>query len=600
MNTRAAGENLVQMFRRQAQTFGSAPMLLSKRAGAWQCMSWNEVREQVDALASGLIALGIRPGDRVALLSENFPEWVICDLAVLTCGAVTVGIYASLPAAQIGICLSDSEARAIIVSSMPQLGRAMEAKAALGEPQHVILMDWEARSADASVLSMQQVMARGRNCDPAEREARVAGIRPNEVGALVYTSGESGEPKGVMLTHRNFISACEDCKQALPPLGPEDRNLVLLPLSHIYARTCDYYLMIYCGGTITFAEPGEDVGASVRDIAPTFVNAVPRIYEQGRAGILCMIERQGALRRRIYRWSLRVAHLAGAAQRAGRRVGLWLRVKRGLADRLVLKRLRARAGGKLRFLVCGGTVLAPEVVEFFCDVGLPLLQGYGLTETSPTISVNPPERIKPGTVGRPMPGVQVRIGQYGEILVRGPNVTKGYWNKPGATAEAIKEGWLHTGDLGYLDDEGYLVLTGRKSDLILTAGGRNVAPQMVERLLRRDALIADAVVHADKRGDLCALIVPAFEELEAVARSRGITFTTRTDLVAHPAVQHLYETHLDGALSDLAPFEQVRRFAILDHDFAHQAGRLVPGSEPSRQEIFQRYAALLDAHLAPR
>jgi long-chain acyl-CoA synthetase len=199
-----------------------------------------------------------------------------------------------------------------------------------------------------------------------------------------------------------------------------------------------------------------------------------------------------------------------------------------------------------------------------------------------------------------MSGLQVGIGQHGEILVRGPNVTKGYWNKPGATAEAIKEGWLHTGDLGYLDDEGYLVLTGRKSGLILTAGGRNVAPQMVERLLRRDALIADAVVQADERGDLCALIVPAFEELEAVARSRGIAFTTRTDLVAHPAVQHLYETHLDGALSDLAPFEQVRRFAILDHDFAHQAGHLVSGQKPSRQEIFRRYAALLDAALAPR
>jgi len=591
-------ENLVQMFRAGVQTYGDGLMLRARRAGDWTWMTWTQVRRQVDDLASGLIDLGVQPGDRVALLCENRPEWVICDLAVLTCAASTVGIYLTLTPKQIEYQLSDSGAKAIIVSNREQLSKVLRISDSLPELEHVILIGGQVQESDTDVLPLEEVMRRGRACDPQERERRAAAIEPGQLAALIYTSGTTGEPKGTMLTHNNFVSNCIATKQALPPMGPEDRNLNFLPFSHVFGRTCDYYLLVYAGVPITFAESWEKLLENIGEIRPTFVSAVPRFYEKAHAGMISAIERQRSLRRRLGMWSLRVARGAGAARRAGGGVSAWMRIKRALADRLLLRRLRALAGGKIRFFVSGGGPLAKELAEFFYDLGMPVLEGYGLTETSPVTNVNPGDRVKPGTVGPAISDVEIKIAEDGEILVRGPCVMKGYWNKPEATGEAIVDGWFHTGDVGRIDEDGYLAITDRKKDIIVSAGGKNIAPQLIENLLKSDPLIAETVVYGDRRKYLSALIVPAFAELEPLARSRGISFITRTDLVAHPAVQQLYREHIDSRLADLAPFEQVRKFTLLDHEFTQQDGHLTPSLKVKRRDVYRRYWDLLEAMYA--
>jgi len=595
-----ASQNLVQMFRAQAQAHGDEMLLQAKRAGSWFRITWGEARKQVDDLASGLIALGVQAGDRVALLSENRPEWVICDLAILTSASATVGIYVTLTAKQIEYQLSDSGARAVIVSNRQQLSKVLKAREALPDLAHVILIDGPPEQAEAGVLSLQAVMERGRTCDPQERERRVAMIEPDQLAALIYTSGTTGEPKGTMLTHDNFISNCVATNQVLPVLTTADRNMNFLPFSHVFGRTCDYYLMIYDGVPITFAESWERVFENLREAPPTFMSAVPRFYEKLHAGMISVMERQSLWRRPIYHWSLKAAQQAGSLRRTGKRVPVWVRAKRALADRLLLGQLRAATGGKIRFFISGGGPLAKELAEFFFDIGAPVLEGYGLTETSPVTNVNRAERVKPGTVGPAIPGVEIKIAEDGEILVRGPNIMKGYWHKPEATAEALADGWFHTGDVGYIDSDGCLAITDRKKDIIVTAGGKNVAPQLLENLLKTDPLIAEALVYGDKRSYLSALIVPAFAELEAVARSRSIPFTSRSDLVARPEVLQTYQEHIDARLADLAPFEQVRKFTILDHEFTQQAGHLTPSLKVKRREVYQRYWELLEAMYATK
>jgi len=593
-------QNLVEMFRAQAQIHGEEPMLRAKRAGSWSWMTWNEARKQVDDLGAGLIALGVQAGDRVALLSENRPEWVICDLAILTCAAATVGIYVTLTAKQIEYQLADSGARVIIVSNEQQLSKVLKARDSLPGVAHVILIEGPPEKCEAQVLSLEEAMRGGRARDQEERERRVAMIEPDQLAALIYTSGTTGEPKGTMLTHHNFVCNCAATNQVLPAITLADRNLNFLPFSHVFGRTCDYYLMIYDGVPITFAESWEKVLENLGEVPPTFMSAVPRFYEKAHAGMMSTIERRGALRRRACRWSMKVARRVGALGRAGAPVSPWLRAKRALADRLLLRQLRAVMGGRLRFFVSGGGPLAKELAEFFYDIGMPVLEGYGLTETSPVTNVNRADRVKPGMVGPAIPGVEIKIAEDGEILVRGPNIMKGYWHKPEATAEALAGGWFHTGDVGYIDNDGYLAITDRKKDIIVTAGGKNVAPQLIENLLKTDPLIAEALVYGDKRSYLSALIVPAFAELEAVARSRGIPFNSRSDLVARPEVQQTYRDHIDGKLADLAPFEQIRKFTILDHEFTQQAGHLTPSLKVKRREVYQRYWELLEAMYASK
>ena len=592
-----SNNNLVQLFRRQADAFGAAPFLRAKRQGAWQWISWADARKQVDDLASGLIALGVQPGDRVALLAENRPEWVICDLGILTCAAATVGIYLTLTPKQVEYQLSDSGARAIFVANREQLAKVLQVRGSLPELNHVILLDGEPEPGETA-LRLAEVMERGRACDPQERERRVQRIEPDHLAALIYTSGTTGEPKGTMLTHGNFVSNAVATREALPPLSPEDRNLNFLVFSHVFGRLCDFYLMIYCGVPITFAESWERVGVNIREVPPTMVSAVPRFYEKVHAGMISLIERQRPWRRRISHWCLRAAQEAGAAARGGRPLGVGLRARRALADRLLLRQLRAAVGGRIRFFISGGGPLAKELAEFFCDIGAPVLEGYGLTETSPVTNVSRAEKVQPGSVGPAIPGVDVKIADDGEILIRGPNVMKGYWNKPEATAEAVVDGWFHTGDVGRIDEGGSLTITDRKKDIIVTAGGKNVAPQLIENLLKSDPLIQEAVLYGDKRKYLSALIVPAFAELEPIARSRGIPFTTRSDLVAHPAVQQLYREHVDAGLADLAPFEQVRKFTLLDHEFTQQDGQLTPSLKVKRRGVCERYWSLLEAMYA--
>jgi len=583
------------MFRARAEKYGDANMLRAKSNGKWRWFTWKEARKGVDDLASGLIALGVQHGDRVGLLSENRPEWAACDLSILTAGAVTVSIYLSLTPKQIEYLLSDSGAVAVIVSNVEQLSKVLEVRGSLPNLKHVLLIDGKPPEGEENVVTLCDLVDRGTEESAAERERRVAQTQPEDLASLIYTSGTTGEPKGVMLTHHNFLSNVEATTAALPPLGPDDWNLAFLPLSHVFGRVCDYYLMIQAGVPITYAQSWESLAQDLPEIRPTVMLAVPRFYEKVHSAISSSLGRGGAIRRAVARWGLKVAGAYSQVKRQGRSPSPWLGLKHAVADRLVLSTARAPLGGNIRFFVSGGAPLARQLAEFFCDIGSPVLEGYGLTETSPVTNVNRAEKVKPGTVGPTIPGVDMKIAEDGEILLRGPNIMKGYWNKPEATAEVLRDGWFYSGDIGHIDEDGYLVITDRKKDLIVTAGGKNVAPQLIENLLKQDPLITEAVVYGDKRKYLAALIVPDFAKLKDYARANNISFTAISDLIGLQEIQKVYQQRISERLADLAPFEQIRAFRILDHEFSQETGQLTPSLKVKRSVVYRRYADLLDA-----
>jgi long-chain acyl-CoA synthetase len=493
--------------------------------------------------------------------------------------------------------LNDSQARVCFVSTAAQARKVAEVREKTPGLQHVIRLD--AGEPASGTLSLEEVRDKGRQAlaaDGAAVRARAAEVRPEDLATIIYTSGTTGEPKGVMLTHSNLVfNVLGAASTFLGHMGKEDTALSFLPLCHVFERMGGYYLMLHYGVTIAYAEGVEQVAANMAEVRPAVMCSVPRLYEKMYARINEKVASDPPKKQKIFRWALGVGRQMFQHRVQKTTAPLLLKIKHAVADRLVFSKIKARTGGRLRLFVSGGAPLSREIAEFFGAAGLTILEGYGLTETSPVITVNRMDDLRPGTVGKVIPGVEVKIAEDGEILTRGPHVMVGYYRKPEATREAIDaDGWFHTGDIGVLGADGFLTITDRKKDLIVTSGGKNIAPQPIESLLKTHPLIGEIVMIGDKRHFPAALVVPNFENLGRWARERGIAADSREDLVRNAEVTALYEATVNELTGGLAQFEKIKKIALLATEFTQESGELTPTLKVKRRVVEQKYREVID------
>ena len=554
-------------------------------------ISYDEAAAIVKRIGAALEGHGVVRGDRAAILSENRPEWALADYGFLCAGVVVVPIYPTLTAPQVAYILQDSGAKLVFASSAAQ---AEKARAAATEcEQHVEIVVFDGASVPGEAEAWSDFLESGAELDASRSPDDFRGMalqaRPEDVATVLYTSGTTGPPKGVMLTHRNVSSNVIAAEMVLE-IGSADNTVSFLPLSHILQRMVDY-LFFWVGCTIGYPRSLDTLIVDLKKLEPTVVVSVPRIYEKIYNGVM----NADGLKKKLIDWAAGVADRAADLRLAGREPTGLLALQYRLADALVFKKVKTAVGGRLRFFVSGGGPLEPALNRFFYSIGLTILEGYGLTETSPVTNVNTPDAFRIGTVGKPVPQTEIRIAEDGEILVRGPQVMKGYYNKPDETAAVIDaEGWFATGDIGEIDADGYLKITDRKKDLIVTAGGKNVAPQPIENRLKTHPLVEQAVLVGDRRRYCALLIVPAFDQLESWARSKGITWTSHADLTSNADVVKHVESELFGMLSDLASFEQPKKVALLDEEFTVENGLLTPTLKVKRRVVGERFGDVID------
>jgi long-chain acyl-CoA synthetase len=602
----SSSRTLTALFFEAVDRFGSRPAALRyKSQGAWVSITHAELLDRVHAASVGLAELGIARGDRVGILSENRPEWAIADYACLTAGCTDVPIYSTLPARQIAYILRDAGAVAVFVSTPEQLSKIQEIRGDLPALRHVIAFDTDA--AGENVLPLAQLMDRGRAARgqyPDWRE-RALETQPDDLATLIYTSGTTGDPKGVMLTHWNIASNVNAIdailEQILGTGSHSEECLSFLPLSHILERTAGNYAMFMGGVLINYATSVDTVAAEMGEVHPTIMFSVPRLYEKIYARVLENALAGSAVKRAIFFWAKRNAEAWSDLVLAKRPVPGWLAAKKRIGDKLVFSKLQARTGGKLKVFVSGGAPLNAEINKFFYAAGLPILEGYGLTETSPVLAVNTFEHFRIGTVGKPLPNVEIRIAEDGEILARGPNVMKGYFQRPDDTREAFTEdGFLRTGDIGHLDADGFLTITDRKKDVLVTAGGKNIAPQPLENQAKTSRFVANAVMLGDRRPFPIMIIVPNLEQLRAWAAHRNIAWTTDAEMVERPEVHDKLERELRKQLRDFAQFEMPKKLLLLPDDFSIEAGELTPTLKVKRRVVEERYRDRIEALYAER
>jgi long-chain acyl-CoA synthetase len=563
--------------------------------GTYVPISHAEVERRVRRVALALRDLGVRRGDRVAILSENRPEWALADWACLTSGVTDVPIYPTLPAEQMPYLLVDSGAVAIFVSTAAQAKKIASVRERCPALVHVIGFD--AGAVDGCDHTLAELEARGAVLDTPEAraayQAEADAVRPDDLATLIYTSGTTGEPKGVMLTHDNFHSNVEAARHAIP-FTQDDIALSFLPLSHVFERMGDY-MFFAVGVSIAYVASIDDVAAALQTIRPTLAMSVPRLYEKMYARVLENAQSGGAMKWRIFRWARSVAERWADEKLADREPAGLLALQYALAQKLVFSKLQERTGGRLRFFVSGGAPLSAEINKFFYAAGIVILEGYGLTETSPVIAVNRPGGFRIGTVGRPVDGVEVMIASDGEILTRGPHVMKGYFNKPDATAAAIDaDGWFATGDIGVLDAEGFLRITDRKKDIIVTANGKNIAPQPIENAVKTNKYVSQAVMIGDRRKFPVMLVVPEWDAIEKWARLKELTWSSRRELIEQPLVRAKMDQQVRKQLHDLASFETPKKIALLEHDFSIERGELTPKLSVKRRVIDTQYKDVID------
>ncbi len=567
-----------------------------KKEGRWHDISVPQFRDTVRHFSTGLRILGIKPGDRVAILSENRPEWTMADFAILAGGGVTVPVYPTLLGWQIEYILNDAGTVAVICSNSEQLQKVLEIRNHCPSVHHLIVCDPPGHTL-ANVFTFSQLVDSGIQEESKQGRERFDELRsrtkPDDLATLVYTSGTTGNPKGAMLTHGNITSNVMATADAVE-YAPGDIALSILPLSHILERMVDFFYL-YKGGCIAYAEDVTKVADNLAEIRPHFFAAVPRLFEKMRSRIMDNVAMAPPARQKIFHWALKVGEQRLPYVVEHKPMPLGLKVKAAVADKLVFSKIIQRLGGRVKYVVSGGAPLSAELAAFFIGAGVEILEGYGLTETSPVIAVNRPEKRRIGTVGPVIPGVEVRIAPDGEILTRGPHVMKGYWNNPEATAQSIDpDGWFHTGDIGELDRDGYLKITDRKKDIIINAYGKNIAPQPLEALLKSSPYIGTPVLIGDRRKFLTALIVPNFEKLERDATAMGVTASSREQLVAHERVRALIQNELDRFNQNLDRQEKIRRFALLPRDFTIDADEITPSLKVKRKVIDKKYKDIID------
>jgi long-chain acyl-CoA synthetase len=584
-----AADTLSKAFWRSVEQHGEKPALLVKREKQYRPITYTELGRRVYAFARALHELGVRKGDRVSILAENCPEWAITDWATLCLGAITVPIYPTLTAPQVGEILRDSEPKVLVVSDKKQRRKACEAVEGTGLNPQMICIEPDSGS---ETPSFEQMLNQPGALTESELRALVDASQPDDIITFIYTSGTTGEPKGAMLTHRNLISNIEAVLELID-WRPDDVFLSFLPLSHVFERMGGHFLPIYAGLTIAYAESLFTLANDMLEVKPTLMLGVPRFYASVMDRILASVRQMPPLRQKLFYRMLEVGKVYAQCWREGRSAPLGVRLQHAILDKLVAAKIRERVGGRLRYFVSGGAALPKEVAEFFHAFGILIIEGYGLTETSPVLTVNPPRAPRFGSVGKPIRGVEIKIAEDGEILARGLNIMLGYYKKPEATAAAIDpDGWFHTGDVGYMDKDGYLYITDRKKDILVLANGKNVAPQPIENMLKQSELVQEAVVYGDGMSAPVALIVPNIDALRAFAKQAGIE-ADGDALLNHDAIQKRFRQELERVNRELADFQRLKGFRLISKPFSIETGELTPTLKVKRRVVAEKYAHLL-------
>jgi long-chain acyl-CoA synthetase len=591
--------SLGQLFWDQVARLGDRPAQRVKDDGAWREVSWRALGEEVREVALGLVALGRQPSEAVGILSQSRAEWVRADFAILSIGCVSIPVYPTYPPETLAYIVRDSETRTLFVEDESQLAKALAAAEDMPSLETVVLMRGraqdQARGRRLRLLDWEGLRALGRGARlDGTVDARLAAVKPTDIATIVYTSGTTGAPKGVVQAHGNHLAALDMIARE-SGVHEGDVHLLFLPLAHSFARM-ESFLGIRLGLTTAFAESIEKLPENLREVSPDFICSVPRVFEKVYGKILSGVQAAPPLRQRIFHWALGVGRRVSQLERERRPLPASLRMQHALANRLVFGKLRAALGGRLRFCVSGGAPLSAEIAEFFHAAGILILEGYGLTETCPILASNQLGAFKFGTVGRPFPGIEVRIAEDGEILARGPNIAQGYFRKAEETAAVFQSGgWFHTGDVGEIDAQGFLRITDRKKDLIKTSGGSYVAPQHIENLLKGDPFVSQALVEGDRRPYPVALITVNPEELAKLARDRGLGDKPAAELVRQAAVVDRVRRTVDGVNAQLASYAQVKRFTILPDDFTQDGGELTPTLKIKRKDVRAKYADIIES-----
>jgi long-chain acyl-CoA synthetase len=572
-----------------AARFGPKRAVMSKAEdGSWVTRTYSEVTDTVRVLSLGLMDLGIEKGDVVSILANTRPEWTYFDFAALTAGAIVAPIYQTNSPEECRYVLENSDAKIVVVEDEEQLEKIRAVRHDCPQLEHVVRMTGESEDA----ISMQQLAARGGELDPSDWEQRWRSVTPEDVCTLIYTSGTTGPPKGCVITHGNYRSML-DMVNAVSVIEEEELTYLFLPLAHSFAVLIQFG-SFDLGATLAYWERDPlKIAANLQEVRPTYFPSVPRIFEKIYTAATARTEAAGGLTKLVFDWAIRVGHKVRERERQGREPGPLLRLQYRIADRQVLSKIRGLFGGRLRLAVSGAAPINPEILRFFEAAGVLVLEGWGMTETSTAATISTPNDYKIGTIGKPFPGCEVRIAEDGEILVRGPNVFQGYYKNPEATRETLVDGWLHTGDIGAVDEDGYIKITGRKKDIIITAGGKNITPANIEAEIKQHPLVSQCVLIGDRRPYLVALVTLDPEEATTYAKQNGLP-EDPAQLVSNEKIRAEIEAHVDRVNQKFARVEQVKKFRILPHDLSQQKGELTPTLKVKRAAVASRYEGEID------
>jgi long-chain acyl-CoA synthetase len=566
---------------------------MARRPTGWESISSQEFLRRVAGLSTALVELGVKPGDRVGLFAANRPEWHTADFAITGAGGITVPVYFNESPDRMTYILRHCGAKVVFVAGAPQLQKLLACRPNLPELEQIVVAD-AVHDVPSDALRYETLIASAGGADISSYRMRSSQVLPGQLSSIIYTSGTTGEPKGVMLTHTNFCSNVSDSQSSIQLDTGRDLAISFLPLAHVYGRTLDYYYL-FNGITIAYLEAVELLSQALLELRPTTLGAVPRVFEKIYSRIMEQGSRTAGIKRKLFDWSMQVAKKSAAWRSGEKDTEALLKLEWAIANRLVYSKFRAGTGGRLQFVFSGGAPLSKDLAEFFWAIGIPIYQGYGLTETSPVLTTNyPVNRV--GSSGRAIRNVELRIAADGEILAKGPCVMQGYFKSPDATREVLTEdGWFHTGDIGHIDKDGYLFITDRKKDLIKTAAGKFVAPQPIENSLKTSPYLLNAMVVGDQRKFIVALLVPNLVTVSAKAAEQGIKFGSNLEMVGHPWVHQLIQAEVNRLTSHLAQYETIKRFALLPDDFTFDDGSLTFTLKLKRRVVEQKYRGIIES-----
>jgi long-chain acyl-CoA synthetase len=589
--------SVVQMFQHRVATSPDAEAMSGRRAGEWHSMTWKESERRVRAVAGGLLSLGFQKGDRAAILATSRPEWVLIDLGILAAGGATSTIYTSNTSEESAYILEDSGARVCFVENATQDAKIREVRDRAGNVIQLIQIDGEPANGDGWTISLPELERRGdawNAANPGRLDEVIAAVGPDDLATLIYTSGTTGRPKGVMLTHDNWLFEAESIDD-LKIFGPSDKQLLFLPLAHSFAKVLEV-AFIRTGIPTAIDGVIDDLVVNLAAVRPTVMAGVPRVFEKVYNRVVTGAREGGGLKYKIFQWALGVGGRVSRLRQQGKEPSGALAFQHRLADKLVYSKLKARLGGRLRFCISGGAPLSRTIAEFFHSCDIMILDAYGLTETSAGSTGNRPQNYRFGTVGLPLKGVDIRIAEDGEILLRGRNIMKGYYNRPEDTAEALEpDGWFHTGDVGVVDADGFLTITDRKKDILVTAGGKNIAPQNIEGKIKAGCPYVSQIVMLGDRRPFCVALVTLNEETTGKwAREHGIDYKDYADLAARPEVQQLIRDGIEAVNAQIASYERIKDFHLLDHDLSQETGELTPKMSVKRKVVESRHQEILE------